>query len=93
MRLRFQVSSAIDQRQSRSLSGDKLLGVLEFLMRSDIPLSPRSFAQIAAINRSLPRRVLNTIIHCGWEQRARNASEYRLGINILPLVPEGLRTN
>jgi IclR family transcriptional regulator, KDG regulon repressor len=76
--------STIDQ--TGLLSGDKLLGVIELLMRSDAPLSARAIADIVGINRSTTHRAINTLMHRGWVERVPNASAYRLSIKFLALA-------
>jgi DNA-binding IclR family transcriptional regulator len=72
--------------QTGLLSGDKLLGVIELLMRSDAPLSARAIADIVGINRSTTHRAINTLMHRGWVERVPNASAYRLSIKFLALA-------
>ena len=72
--------------QTGLLSGDRLLGVVELLMRSTVPLSARTIAEIAGTNRSTTHRAINTLIHRGWVERVPNSSEYQLSIRFLALA-------
>ncbi|MGH2617719.1 MAG: IclR family transcriptional regulator, partial [Thermomicrobiales bacterium] len=68
------------------LSGDKLLGVVDLLMRSHQSLSARAIAEIVGINRSTTHRAINTLMHRGWVERVPHAPEYRLSITFLALA-------
>jgi DNA-binding IclR family transcriptional regulator len=76
--------STIDQ--TGLLSGDKLLAVVELLMRGDGPLSARAIADIVGINRSTTHRAINTLMHRGWVERVPSGSAYRLSIKFLALA-------
>jgi DNA-binding IclR family transcriptional regulator len=72
--------------QAGLLSGDKLLAVVEVLMRAAAPLSARTLADAIGINRSTTHRALNTLIHRGWVERTPDAANYRLSVKFLALV-------
>ena len=57
------------------LSGDRLLAVAEFLMRSPIALSARAISEATGIQRSTTHRVLNTLTHRGWVERQPSSAD------------------
>ena len=74
------------------LSGDRLLAVAEFLIRSPIALSARAISEATGIQRSTTDRVLNTLMHRGWVERQPSSADYRLSVKFLALAhvaPEG----
>jgi IclR family KDG regulon transcriptional repressor len=78
----------VDQvvEQARLASADKLLAVVELLMRSREALSARTIAESVGINRSTTHRALNTLIHRGWVERRLDAADYRLSVKFLALL-------
>ncbi len=78
------VDSVVEQ--ARLASADKLLAVVELLMRSRDPLSARAIAESVGINRSTTHRALNTLIYRGWVERRLDAANYRLSVKFLALL-------
>ena len=72
--------------QAVLLSGDKLLAVVEVLMRAAVPYSARAIADAIGINRSTTHRALNTLIYRGWVERTPDAANYRLSVKFLALA-------
>jgi IclR family transcriptional regulator, KDG regulon repressor len=68
------------------LSGDRLLAVVELLMRSPEALSARAIADATGIHRSTTHRALNTLIHRGWVERQPESADYRLSVKFLALA-------
>jgi DNA-binding IclR family transcriptional regulator len=78
--------------QARLASADKLLAVVELLMRSRDALSARAIADSVGINRSTTHRALNTLIHRGWVERRADAADYRLSVKFLALIHVAAQT-
>jgi IclR family transcriptional regulator, KDG regulon repressor len=68
------------------LSGDRLLAVVELLMRNSEALSARAIADATGIHRSTTHRALNTLIHRGWVERQPDSADYRLSVKFLALA-------
>jgi len=76
--------SAVEQ--ARLVSADKLLAVVELLMRSPEAMSAREIADAVVINRSTAHRTINTLIHRGWVERVFDSTQYRLSIKFMALI-------
>lgn len=68
------------------LSGDRLLAVVELLMRSPTALSARAIADVTGIHRSTTHRALNTLMHRGWVERQPESSDYQLSVRYLAMA-------
>ncbi|MFN8591073.1 MAG: IclR family transcriptional regulator [Thermomicrobiales bacterium] len=68
------------------LSGDRLLAVVELLMRSSAALSAREIARVTGIHRSTTHRALNTLMHRGWVERQAESSDYQLSVRYLAMA-------
>jgi IclR family transcriptional regulator, KDG regulon repressor len=78
--------------QTALLSGDKLLVVVELLMRHAEALPARTIAQELGINRTTVHRALNTLMYRGWVERQPGATDYRLSVKFLALAHVSTQT-
>src|SRR5215217_5333236 len=80
-------AGAVDQ--STLLSVDKVLSIVELLMRQPEPLSARAIAARAGINRTTTHRLLNALIHRGWIEKPAGTASYRFGLKFVALAHVG----
>ncbi|MFM9106463.1 MAG: IclR family transcriptional regulator [Chloroflexota bacterium] len=67
-------------------SVDRVLSTIEALLRLDAPASAREIAERSGVNRTTVHRLLNSLIHRGWAEKATDLGGYRLSLRFLALA-------